>query len=389
MGPIMLSLFTSRRWSYRLIRIAVIATVAWWLVNSSGFVSAQLPSSLEWPHTDFDTAIVDMDEIMSGGPPKDGIPAIDNPKFVSQAEADDWLDDQEPVIVVSVGEQSRAYPIQILMFHEIVNDALNAKPLSITFCPLCNASIVFERNLDGTVLDFGTTGCLRKSDLVMYDRQTESWWQQFTGTGIIGHYAGVVLKRYPASIVAYREYKSAYPNGDVLSQDTGHRYPYGHNPYRGYDSIDDQPFLFRDPVDPRLPPMEYVLNISIGDTHRLYPFTGLESSPVINDEVNGEPVVVLSRDGTYSALDGDSIAGSRVMASATAFSRRIDDQVLNFLFVDGRIIDDETGSSWNLLGQATDGPFAGRSLNSTPSGVHFAFAWLAFNPNSEIYGQNQ
>lgn len=385
----MLAILTSRNWSYRIVRIAILAAIGWWVINSTGIVSAQLlPSSLEWPNTDFDTAIVDMDEIMSGGPPKDGIPALDDPKFVSQAEADAWLDAQEPVIVVSVEDEARAYPIQILMFHEIVNDTLNGKPLSITFCPLCNASIVFDRNLDGTVLDFGTTGRLRKSDLVMYDRQTESWWQQFTGTGIIGHYAGVALERHPANIVAYRDFKSAYPRASVLSQDTGHRRPYGRNPYRGYDSIDDQPFLFRDPVDPRLPPMEYVLNISMGETHRLYPFSAFENNPVINDEIEGEPVVVLSRDGTYSALDGEAIAKSRIMASATAFSRRSDGQVLNFLFTDGQIIDDETGSSWNILGQAVAGPLAGQRLSSTPSGVHFAFAWLAFNPHSQIYGQN-
>ena len=385
----MLALLTSCNWSYRIVRIAILAALGWWVINSTGFVSAQLlPSSLEWPHTDFDTAIVEMDEIMSGGPPKDGIPALDDPKFVSQAAANNWLDDQEPVIVVVVGNEARAYPIQILMYDEIANDTLNHKPLSITFCPLCNASIVFERNLDGTVLDFGTTGRLRKSDLVMYDRQTESWWQQFTGQGIIGQYAGVVLNRHPANIVAYRDFKSAYPDATVLSQDTGHRRPYGRNPYRGYDSIDDQPFLFRDPVDPRLPPMEYVLNISLGNTHRLYPFSAFGESPVINDDIDGEPVVVLSRDGTYSALDAEAISRSRLMASATAFSRRVDGQVLNFLFADGRIVDDETGSSWNILGQAVDGPLTGQQLNSTPSGVHFAFAWLAFNPNSQIYGQN-
>ena len=289
------------------------------------------------------------------------------------------------MIVVAVADQTRAYPLQILMYHEIVNDHLNGKPLSVTFCPLCNASIVFERNLDGVVLDFGTTGRLRKSDLIMYDRQTESWWQQFTGTAIVGRHAGAVLKRYPASIVAYRDYKSAYPDGEVLSQDTGHRRPYGRNPYRGYDSIDDQPFLFKDPVDTRLPPMEYVLNISIDGVHRLYPFSSFEQSPVINDQVNGKPVVVFSRNGTYSALDGESIAGSRQMASATAFSRQAGERVLNFLLRDGRIVDDETGSSWNILGQAIDGPLTGHTLDSTPSGVHFAFAWLAFNPDSEIY----
>ena len=385
----MYTLLTSRNWSDRMVRIAILGALAWWLINSSGFVAAQLlPSSLEWPNTDFATATVDMDEIMSGGPPKDGIPAIDNPQFVTQRDADEWLDEREPVIVVAVDGKARAYPIQILMFHEIVNDEVNGKPLSVTFCPLCNASIVFERNLNGTLLDFGTTGRLRKSDLIMYDRQSESWWQQFTGTAIVGKHAGVVLDRYPANIVAYRDYKSAYPAGDVLSRETGHRRPYGRNPYRGYDSISDQPFLFSDPVDPRLPPMEYVLNISIGDVHRLYPFSGFHDTPLINDEINAEPVVVLSRDGTYSALDGESIAGSRLIPSASAFSRKLDEQILNFSLVNGRIVDDQTGSSWGLLGFATDGPLTGRSLNSVPSGIHFAFAWLAFNPDSQIYGQN-
>ncbi len=379
------ALLSSTRWYYRGFRILVLLAAVWWLLESTGLVHAQLPAAWEWPQTDFDTAIVDLDEIVSGGPPKDGIPAIDNPSFISVSEASTWLDPREPVIVVRVGETAKAYPVQILMYHEIVNDTVADRPLAVTFCPLCNASIVFDRRVDDAVLDFGTTGRLRKSDLVMYDRQTQSWWQQFTGEAIVGELVGVELERYPANIVAYEDFRDAHPDGRVLSRETGHRRPYGRNPYRGYDSIDDQPFLFFDPVDPRLPAMEYVLNISVGDTHKLYPFTLFDTEPVINDSVANEPFVVFSRDGTFSALDESDISRSRMIPSATAFSARHDGRVLRFASKRGGIVDEQTGSRWNLLGEAVSGPLKGEKLVPANSGVHFAFAWLAFNPDSEIY----
>lgn len=140
--------------------------------------------------TDFNKTIISYDDVLSGGPPKDGIPAIDQPAFVSVEEADDWLADVEPVILVEAGGAAKAYPIQILVWHEIVNDSVGGVPLSITFCPLCNTAIAFERTLDGQVLDFGTTGRLRYSNLIMYDRQTETWWQQASGQAIAGELTG-------------------------------------------------------------------------------------------------------------------------------------------------------------------------------------------------------
>jgi len=226
----------------RAVQLAGVGLVIWWFASSSGLVQAQFTNHAEWPITDFENTLVDLSEIMSGGPPKDGIPAVDDPKFISNSQAALWLDDQEPVIVVEVNGHPRACPIQILMFHEIVNDTVAGRPLTVTFYPLCNASIVFERRVGDEVLDFGTTGRLRKSDLVMYDRQSETWWQQFSGTGIVGSHAVTVLDRYPASIVAFANFKSGYPDGEVLSKETGHRQPYGQNPYRGYDSITDQLF---------------------------------------------------------------------------------------------------------------------------------------------------
>ncbi|MGI9436571.1 MAG: DUF3179 domain-containing (seleno)protein, partial [Geminicoccaceae bacterium] len=152
----------------------------------------------EWPDTDFDQASVPFDEIKDGGPPKDGIPPIDEPVFVKLEESD--LPDIEPVIGVIIDDTARAYPLRILIWHEIVNDVIGDTPIAVTFCPLCNTGIVFDRRLGDEVLDFGTTGKLRNSDLVMYDRQTESWWQQFLGEGIVGEMTGQTLDTIPARL---------------------------------------------------------------------------------------------------------------------------------------------------------------------------------------------
>lgn len=377
--------FIASPWLRRLLWLSIVAIVLWWVLRSTVFGQLAPGNSAEWPKTNFDNTIVEFNEIMSGGPPKDGIPAVDNPKFVPHSDTIGWLDDREPVIVVQIGKQARAYPLQILMYHEIVNDNLGGAPISVTFCPLCNASIVFDRRVGGEVLDFGTTGRLRKSDLVMYDRQTETWWQQFTGRGIIGDYAGTVLQTVPARIVAYEDFRDAFPASDVLSRDTGFRRPYGNNPYRGYDRIGQQPFLFQDPVDPRLPAMERVINVSVEGVHRLYPFSVFKAEPVINDTINFVPMVVFSRDGTLSVLDDSTIADSRSIPSAAAYDRRHGDNVLTFDVKDGRVFDRETGSEWDMFGRAVGGELKGESLDAMNDGVHFAFAWLAFHPDSEVY----
>jgi hypothetical protein len=338
----------------------------------------------EWPRTDFSRRTVDLAEIESGGPPKDGIPAIDRPRFVGARAARTWLKAKEPVIVLRLGGEARAYPLQILMFHEIVNDMVGGVPVAVTFCPLCNASIVFERRVGERVLDFGTTGRLRLSDLVMYDRQTESWWQQFTGKGIVGHYAGTELVRLPSEIVAFEDFSAAHPMGLVLSRETGHARPYGRNPYAGYDRIDRSPLLFSSRLDPRLPPMERVLSVTVGAKHRLYPLTLLEKHPVTNRELEGLSYAVFAKRGMASPLDRPEIEQGRPIPAATAFARRLEGRTLEFVSRGGRYFDTATDSEWNLLGEAVAGPLKGKRLAPLESGVHFAFAWLAFNPESEI-----
>ena len=366
--------------------LSLAASLACSFATAAGLMASdKMRLMQQWPQTDFSKTIIALSEIQSGGPPKDGIPAINDPKFNTQEQARDWLHPQEPVIALYLGKQARAYPLQILIYHEIVNDEIDGQPIAVTFCPLCNATVVFDRILNGKVLYFGTTGKLRKSDLIMYDRQTESWWQQFTGESIVGFYAGQSLKQLPAFIIAYADFENAYPDGIVLSRQTGHKRPYGNNPYRGYDRIGESPFLFKESIDPRLPAMERVLSIRIARYQRIYPFSEIEKHTVINDQLADFPLVIFSKMGTLSPLDKHEISRSRLIPSAIAYARTLDGNRLEFKFINNQILDTSTGSVWEITGNAIAGPLKGKRLTPAESGVHFAFAWLAFNPDTEIY----
>ncbi len=336
--------------------------------------------------TDFSKHTVPYSEILSGGPPKDGIPAIDNPQTVSVSAADEWLEPVEPVVLVRAGNEARAYPIQILMWHEIVNDTLGGKPLMVSFCPLCNTAIAFEREFDSQVLDFGTTGRLRFSNLIMYDRQTETWWQQATGDAIAGEYAGAQLAFYPAAIVSWADFKAAYPNGTVLSRETGHNRSYGRNPYLGYDDVNQSPFLYRgQPTPGQLVPMARVLTLDLGGEAVAYPYETLSSLGTVNDTVGGRRVVVFWVEGTASTLDSAQIPEGRDVGAAVAYSAEVDGQPLIFEFADGVFRDKETGSKWDILGRAVAGALEGKQLTELPAINHFWFSWAAFRPETRVY----
>ena len=266
--------------------------------------------------TDFSRHSVPFNEIFSGGVPRDGIPPLDDPKFTTPEQADQWLGDAEPVISFEINGDARAYPLQILTWHEVVNDVVGGMPVVATFCPLCNSAIVFDRTLDGVVHDFGVSGKLRNSDLIMWDRQTESWWQQFTGEAIVGELTGKKLTFLPASIISWVDFKSANPEGQVLSRDTGFNRPYGQNPYVGYDRADNPPFLFRGDLDGRLQPKERVAAVTIGDEDAAFPFATLEEERVVHYNVGGQDLVVFFKSGTRSALD-DLLIGDSDEVGAT------------------------------------------------------------------------
>ena len=335
--------------------------------------------------TDFSRHSVLFTEIMSGGPPKDGIPAIDRPEFVSVSAANEWLKPKEPVILFERDREARAYPLQILIWHEIANDTVAGLPVAITFCPLCHTAIAFDRRAGGRVLDFGTTGRLRFSDLVMYDRQTESWWQQATGEAIVGTLTGTRLTSLPAQIISWETFKHAFPGGRVLSRRTGYHRSYGQNPYAGYDSIDASPFLYRGPKDARLRPMERVVTVSIGTEDAAYPFGALERVHVVNDVVGGHAVAVFFEKGVTSALDQPSIPASRDIGTAAVFARTVDGKTLTFTWTGSRIEDRQTGSTWNILGAATAGSLNGARLRPVVHDQQFWFSWAVFRPKTRVY----
>jgi hypothetical protein len=237
-------------------RKAVLALVIWsvWATQSA---AAPAQWRLEWPDTDFAKHAVPLDEIISGGPPKDGIPAIDDPKFVPVTEAE--LPPQEPVIGLIVDGDARAYPLRILIWHEIVNDVVGGVPVAVTYCPLCNTGLVFDRRIGDRVLEFGTTGKLRHSDLVMYDRTTESWWQQFLGEAIVGELTGTQLAMLPARLESFANFRERAPDGRVLVAGGAAR-AYGANPYAGYDSA-PAPFLYHGMLPDDIAPLARVVRV--------------------------------------------------------------------------------------------------------------------------------
>ena len=255
----------------------------------------------DWPNTDFRKTSILYSDILEGGPPKDGIPAIDAPKFKT-AGAVKGMAETEPVISLTIDGDARAYPVRILMFHEIVNDTVGGVPVAITYCPLCNAALVFERTVDGRLLDFGTTGKLRLSDMVMYDRQSESWWQQFTGEAIVGHYTGKFLTALPSRIESFALFKQRHPRGRVLVPKNRTLRRYGMNPYVKYDS-ERWPFLFRGSYDGPLPPLARV--VAVGS--EAWPLSLLKQKKTIRHK----DLLLTWQAGQNSALDTHRIEKGR------------------------------------------------------------------------------
>lgn len=288
-----------------------------------------------WPKTDFSKHTVDLDELQSGGPGKDGIPAIDKPIFLPISKASN-LQDNEPVIGLVVGSQAKAYPLRILMWHEIVNDEIAGIPVTVTYCPLCNTSIVFDRRLNGKVLDFGTTGNLRHSDLVMYDRQTESWWQQYGGEAIVGTHTGEKLNIIPSRLESLADFRQRAPKGQVLIPNNPSARDYGANPYVGYDQS-PFPFLYKGVVPDNVSPMMRV--VAVDNIAFTLPY--LEEKKQI--ELDG--LALDWRAGQVSALDATRIVESQDVG--------------------------------NVIVQ--------RDGQDVPHVVTFAFAFFAFHPEGVLY----
>jgi hypothetical protein len=296
------------------------------------------------------------------------------------------------VLAVEINGDARAYPLQIMTWHEIVNDEISGVPVSVTYCPLCNTGIAFERpTIDGELLDFGTSGKLFNANLVMYDRQTETYWAQATGQAILGELAGAQLTFVPARILSFADWRAEHPDGLVLSRDTGHDRPYGENPYEGLDTS-ERPFLFAGELDKRLPATSRVLGIARAGDVIAFPYEAVSADAVggwavVTERVDGEPIAVFWRSGTASALDTAEIPEGRDVGAIAAYRPEADERTLTFEAGRAGITDLETGSVWSILGRAVSGPLEGMQLVPELAIDSFWFDWAAFHPETRIYGQ--
>lgn len=364
------------------------------VTSVTDFDRSQLPDDLDtvsqdWT-TDFSRTTIDYDELLIGIrslPIRDRITPIDNPDFDPAAGAD-HVADREPGLSLDIDGDARFYPLSILTSHEIVNDVVAGQPVAVTYCPLCNSAIVFDRVFEGRELRFGVSGLLRNSDLVMWDNLTESLWQQLTGEGLIGEFAGSQLSLLPSAITSFGDFKRKYPEGQVLGPDQGFGRSYGYNPYTGYSSR-STPFGFFDQnnLDDRFPALERVVNVTIDDTAKAYPFSTIETARAANDTVAGIDIVILWGGDTADALDTTEIARAAGIGTGIAFNRTVDGQSLTFSAKgDDTFTDAETGSTWDLNGTALAGPLTGSQLAPVVHGNEFWFAWAAFNPGADVYG---
>lgn len=347
--------------------------------------SNQLKNLTSSWNTNFKKHSIPYSELLSGGPKRDGIAPIDEPSFVSIKKASSWLKDNEPLIFVKINNESKAYPLQVLIWHEIVNDSLANKKILVTFCPLCNASLVFNRTIKDKTYTFGTSGLLRHSDLVMYDRQSESLWQQFTGTAIVGDMTGVKLEEINSSIISLKDIKKFHPKTKILSKDTGFYRAYGKNPYSGYDNINSNPFLLDTKADDRLAPMRRVATIELNNKTKAYSYKILKEKNIINDIFQEKNIVVLYKQNILSALDASKIKNSKEVGTASVFEAKVDNKPLEFYSKNNNFFDKQTNSQWNIFGKAVEGELKGTQLKQLSSGSHFWFAWAVFKPDTIIY----
>jgi hypothetical protein len=323
-------------------------------------------------------------QFFSGGPQRDGIPPIDHPNVVPIAKMDRALDGRAPVMVVRQGSAARAYPLEILVWHEIVNDVLGGRPIAVTYCPLCNSGLVFDRRVRGRSLTFGTTGNLRNSDLVMWDRQTQSWWQQFTGDAVVGTLTGQRLTALPYDTLSWAEFKRRYPTGTVLSTHTGFDRPYGENPYQGYETDPSPSDFFTGKPNSSLPAKERVAAVFAGGRPLVVPFSKLRTSPVVEAQAGAVPVTVFYDPHVRSVLDSTHVSRSIEVGTATAFDRRLGGRTLDFKPRAGQFVDRQTGSTWDVTGTAIAGRLRGQHLRPIRHDEQFWFALAAFVPNARI-----
>ncbi|TDI48990.1 MAG: DUF3179 domain-containing protein [Acidobacteria bacterium] len=339
--------------------------------------------------TDFSNSIIDLEELLVGIPlsdPRDAIPPIDNPQFEAVSESD-WIQGQEPGVLIEIEEDARFYPLSVMTRHEIVNDEVGGIPVAVTYCPLCNTALVFDRRFEGETLRLGVSGLLRNSDLVMWDDVTQTLWQQVTGEAIVGRHAGKSLTPLASAIVRWADFRDTHPDGQALSSDQGFGLVYGSNPYEFYSSRSRPYSFYSGEIDDRFPALERVVGISVNGIDKAYPFSLINKVRVVHDNLAGQELVVFwGASDTADALDSGLIADAIGIGTGIVYNPFVDGERLTFVASgDTEFVDNETGTTWSILGKATSGELAGEELELLPHRNEFWFAWQAFFPDAEVW----
>ncbi len=332
----------------------------------------------------FPEPLIDTGRVLYGLPAPDGIPAIDTPQFVPLAEAMDWLTGQEAVVVVEHNDEVRAYPVRVLMNHEIVNDEIGGDPVAVTYCPLCNSALSFIREVDGEATTFGVSGMLFNSALIMYDRLTETLWLHYTGEAVVGERVGDRLQPVSTGLLSYDDVVANHPEALILSPDNRDRY--GRNPYRGYDTVGTEPFLFNGVTDPRAQSKQRVVGVAVDGAAKAWTTAVLQGglATVTEDVVGQTPVVIFWKSGQVSALSGGSVFMGDVVGSSRVYVPEADGQALTFRVEADTFVDNETSSTWNIFGEAVSGPLEGAHMEQVQHLDTFWFAWSSYQPTTDL-----
>jgi hypothetical protein len=318
--------------------------------------------------TDGQKHSIPLNEIISGGVKRDGIPSIDKPRYESVAVADRYLDDDGFGLLVEVNNRARFYPYQVLVWHEIVNDNFQGKKLAVTYCPLCFSGIVFGREFNDQVFEFGTSGKLYNSNLLMYDRTSDSLWSQALGEAVVGPLTGKKLEVYPSLTISWNEFKKNFRSGEVLSKNTGESRDYTRNPYGDY-FINNSIFFPVNNKDSRLESKQIIFGAKNESGTKAFALEDVQKTKLINDKVGDLPVLVL---------------WDQTLKTVKAFERQIDGKEITFS-LSGETIVDESGSKWNSSGRSTAGSNNGFKLKVIPLENTFWFSWASSHPKTEVY----
>jgi hypothetical protein len=306
--------------------VTVIGFYAWFTMPSGGFKGDETAHVHGHAHGDrpgdhrpngFDVsnAIIPQEEILRGGPPRDGIPAIDKPRFTT-AEAAAFMQSDDQVISVTMAGETRAYPLRILVWHEIVNDQIGGHSFAVTYCPLCGTAMVFDRQLGERTLSFGVSGLLYNSDVLMYDRETESLWSQLGMIAVSGPLVETPLEWLPSEQLTWVAWRELNPDGMVLSTETGHARDYGRLPYAGYE---ESPEIFFPVPEHRteLPRKAWVLGIVQDGQAKAYPLEKLPAREPVTDHLNRKSIQIYYDPSTQLARITDE--NGRVIPSVRSY----------------------------------------------------------------------